>query len=86
MACTCGNCTSTTILCSQVSIPTVDNTVPDCADIYYEQCIIMTTERTAPINIAINDNLQETIDKLLLHIIAQDARIAVLEAYNISNP
>ena len=86
MSCTCGNCTSGTILCSQTNIPSVDNTVPDCGDIIYEQCVIMTQIRTNPINIAINDNLQETIDKLLQYIINQDARIEVLEQYNITNP
>lgn len=72
--------------CNQINIPTVDNTVPDCLDIVKEQCINMTTVRTSPIDIAINEDFTTVFNRLLQHIITLEARIIVLENYNITNP
>jgi len=72
--------------CNPTTIPTVDNSTPDCVDIVKEQCVVMTRIRTNPIAIAVNDELDDVIDALLQHIINLEARIIVLENYNITNP
>ena len=46
----------------------------------------MTKERTNPILIEVNDTFEDTIDKLLQYIITLEARVIVLENYNITNP
>jgi hypothetical protein len=78
--------TDLTRVCTQTNIPTVDNSTPQCKDVVYEQCVIMTKDRSNPITIEINDTLEEVIDALLQKVADLEARIQVLENYNVTNP
>lgn len=66
-------------ICSQTTIPTVNEDAPACPVTATEECVFMTEARTNPITINPDDNLREVIDRLLLYIITLEERITILE-------
>jgi len=69
-------------VCTQTTIPQVDNTTPECSDITKEQCVVATKGRTVPLVINEGDSYDEILDNLLLLVKTLQDRITVLESYH----
>lgn len=66
-------------LCSQTTIPQVDNTDPECLEYIKEGCIVSTKLRLVPIAISVGETYEDVLDKLLLYVKSLEERITILE-------
>lgn len=62
----------------QISVPTTDNTLLDCPEFIYTDCIVH-PESIPELSLTENSNLTQIIENLVLALVEANARIETLE-------